>query len=102
MTNSEMALIVCNLAVCGMGAAMCICRMSHMSARFTKGAIRAQYAVTFAFFSMSAISWTYGEPATITQFLMSAGALAHLLLGFEAWRRGAPAYTIRGRYEMGD
>ena len=102
MTSETMMLIVANFAACGVGAGMCICRMSHMSARFTKGAIRVQYAILFALFSGSAISWTYGAPATWTQFLMSCATLGHLLLGLEAWRGGAPEYTIRGRYEMGD
>ena len=95
MTSETMLLIVGNFTVCGVGAGMCVCRMAHMSARFTKGAIRIQYAVLFAMFAASAISWTYDEPATVTQLLMSCGMLAHLLLGFEAWRGGAPWYTIR-------
>lgn len=102
MTHSEIMLIAFNAALCLAGAAICVCRMAHMSERFTKPAIRVQYALWVAFFALSAITWTFDD-LTAAQVILTALALGHLLLGVQAWRFGAPSYTLRGHYEaMGD
>lgn len=103
MTQSELMLLAINFAVCAAGAWVCICRMSAMSGSRTKPSIRWQYAIWFSYFVASAISWTYDEPASLTQTIMSAAVLLQLGLGFHAWRYGPPSYTRRSYYEaMGD
>lgn len=88
-------LIVANLLVCMAGGFMCICRMSMMSLSTTKAEIRWQYVFWFSTFAASGISWTYDEPASFAQLLMSLAIVVHLILGLGAWRNGAPAYTRR-------
>ena len=90
-----MMLIAFNAAVCLVGIGICICRMAHMSERFTKRAIRAQYMLWTSFFALSAITWTFDE-LTIAQVILTAIACTHLVLGIPAWRFGAPSWTIRG------
>ena len=91
-----MTLTLANLVICLIGGYTCICRAIMMSKDDTKLAIRVQYVIWFGLFSASSISWTYGEPASVVQVIMSGAIVAHLLLGLEAWKNGAPAYTMRG------
>lgn len=103
MTQSELMMLGVNFLVCAVGAQVCICRMKDMSRSSTKLTIRLQYMLWFSYFCASAISWTYDEPASLTQTIMSACVLAQLMLGFSAWRFGPPSYTRRSCYEaMGD
>lgn len=99
--DADRLLILANLVVCGFGAWMCICRMSYMDSQ-TKRSIRSQYAVWFCLFAASAISWTYDEPATVTQLLMGCAVVIHLVLGIGAWRYGAPTYTVLRQWEGGN
>ena len=101
MSRSEITLTVINLAVCIVGFLMCVCRNGMMTNR-TKPVIRAQYSIWVGYFVASAISFTFDEPPSLTQVLMSTAVAMHLLLGFEAWRGGAPQYTVRGRDFFGD
>lgn len=94
--ESEYTLSLLNLFVCMFGGYVCICRMAKMSASETKLIIRWQYMLWFGLFSASGISWTYDQPATWIQLLMSGSIVTHLLLGLAAWRHGAPAYTMVG------
>jgi hypothetical protein len=95
LTAEGLLLIATNLIVCLVGIAMCICRQGYMRKSTTKKIIRAQYSMWTGLFTASAISWTFGEPATVIQLCMSSAVLVHLVLGFEAWRWGAPSYTFR-------
>ena len=101
MSHGELLLVAVNFVVCLVGIAMCICRQGYMKKSTTKKIIRAQYSMWTGFFAASAISWTYGEPATGTQLALTMTVLIHLILGFEAWRWGAPSYTFNEhrRYE---
>ena len=104
MSKSEAIITVVNLAVCMVGFLMCICRNGLMS-HHTKGVIRAQYAIWVSYFVASGISFTFDVPASVIQLGMSTAVVVHLLLGFEAWKSGAPKYTVRERKiitEMGD
>lgn len=92
---NEAVLVALNFVSCLAGAWVCLCRMGQMSGSATKLSIRVQYAITFAIFAASAISWTYNDPASVTQFAMTTAMLAHLLIGTEAWRYGPPDYTMR-------
>lgn len=97
MDNSDKIIVVLNLAMCFFGAWVCICRMGMMTGRNTKKTIRAQYAMLFVAFVTSGGSyWLFGEPANEAQILMGILVLGHLLLGWGAWRHGAPLYTMRG------
>ena len=86
-------MIVVNLLLCSVGGWVCICRMGMMT--LPKMAVRSQYVILFMLFAASGISWIYGESPTIVQVAMGAAILAHLLLGWGAWRHGAPRYTMR-------
>jgi hypothetical protein len=44
-------------------------------------------------FFYSAFSWTYGDHPTGIQIVLGAAVLAHILLGFSAWRDGLPKYA---------
>lgn len=104
MNKSEAIMTVVNLGVCMVGFLMCICRNGLMN-HHTKGVIRAQYAIWVGYFVASGISFTFDVPASMTQLAMSAAVVVHLLLGFEAWKSGAPGYTVRERKalsEIGD
>lgn len=98
--DADRLLILGNLIVCLLGAWLCVCRMSMMDSR-TKRPIRAQYTTWFCLFAASAISWTYDEPATLTQLLMGCAVVGHLLLGIGAWRYGAPTYTVLRQWDTG-
>jgi len=95
VNRAELLIVGANLLVCAGGMWVCICRMGLMSSRTTKLSIRIQYAIWFAMFVASGISWTYDDPASITQLAMTASVLGHLLIGTDAWRYGPPDYTIR-------
>lgn len=95
MGKAELLILGANLVVCLAGFVLCVKRMGYMSKRATKLAIRIQYAILSAFFTASAISWTHDDPASMTQLVMSALVLAFLLCGNDAWRYGAPDYTMR-------
>lgn len=92
---SEAVLVALNAVACLAGMWVCLCRMGQMSGSLTKLSIRIQYAITFSIFAASAISWTYHDPASLTQFAMTTALLAHLLIGTGAWRYGPPIYTMR-------
>lgn len=93
--DADHLLILGNLVVCLVGAWLCVCRMAHMDSK-TKLTIRVQYAVWFSLFACSGISWTYDEPASLTQLMMGSAVVVHLILGLGAWRYGAPTYTVQG------
>lgn len=92
-TSAEIA-VVMNLFICLIGGWVCVCRMAKMSMG-TKRTIRTQYMLWFSLFVASAISWTYDEPANLTQIAMGLVVLTHLVLGASAWRLGPPAYARR-------
>lgn len=91
--ENEQFLIILNGVICCVGGYMAICRQSKMGLS-TKKTIRAQYAIWMVMFFLSATSWTFGQPASWIQIAMGASILAHLSLGFGAWRNGAPKYSI--------
>ena len=90
----ESVVIVTNLLICVVGLSICVCRMAQMTAHETKLVIRIQYAIWTGFFTASAISFTYDAPTTITQTFLSFAVVCHLMLGYSAWRVGAPEYTM--------
>jgi apolipoprotein N-acyltransferase len=81
-----------NFFICSLGGFCCICRLRIMGTS-TKKPIRFQYAIWFAVFFYSAFSWTYGDHPTGIQIVLGAAVLAHILLGFSAWRDGLPKYA---------
>ena len=91
--DAERLLIAANIFLCAFGWWLCLCRLVMMGSQ-TKLAIAAQYALWMACFTGSALSWTYGEPASVTQLLMGASVVIYLLMGWAAWRYGAPRYTV--------
>ncbi len=91
----DSALIIANLFACLAGGFVCVCRMGAMPGADAKPSIRFQYFLWFTMFVASGISWLYGQPATIMQFVWSCAVLAYLVIGYGAWRHGAPSYTIR-------
>lgn len=95
MSGNDALLVGLNLLACLFGLWVCVTRMGRMSRRTTKLTIRVQYAVWCAFFTASAISWTYDDPASFTQLCMTGAVLGHLLLGADAWRYGPPDYTMQ-------
>jgi len=95
MTKSDLIMVGLNLIVCLVGIAVCLNRMGHMSRSTTKLSIRVQYASWVALFVASMISWTYDEPASLTQLVMTMAILGQLLLGTDAWKYGPPDYTMR-------
>lgn len=90
----ENSITAVNFVLCLFGGWICVCRMDKMTAA-TKPAIKFQYELLFTVFVASGISWTYSEPATFGQLLMTAAVVAQLALGFRAWRSGPPDYTAR-------
>jgi hypothetical protein len=95
MGRAELLIVGANLVLCTAGFLLCVTRMGHMSKRTTKLAIRVQYAMLASMFTCSAISWTYDDPASITQLAMTGLVLGFLLCGNDAWKYGAPIYTMR-------
>jgi len=93
----ESLIIVTNLAICLVGLSVCVCRMAQMTQHETKLVIRVQYAIWTGFFVSSAISFTYDAPTTITQTFLSLAVVVHLMLGYNAWRVGAPSYTMQDK-----
>lgn len=89
-------LTIANLVVCLAGGYLCICRLRIMRASMTKKSVRVQYSIWFALFVSSALSFTYGEPPTWTQLVLTAFTLLVLLIGSAAWSAGPPRYTMRG------
>lgn len=97
MDNSDKLVVLLNLAMCFFGAWVCICRMGMMTGRNTKKAVRIQYAMLFLAFVISGGSyWLFSGSPTEAQIIMGMLILGHLLLGWGAWRNGAPLYTMRG------
>jgi len=90
----ESKLVIFNLLLCMLGGYLCICRMKSTSHQ-TKPVIIARYVMWFALLVASGLSWLYGVPANVFQILLGLGVVADLMLGFKAWQRGAPKYTLR-------
>ena len=88
----ESKLVIFNLLVCMLGGYLCICRMKSTSNK-TKPVIIARYVMWFSLLCGSGISWLYGHPASLFQIFLGIGVVADLMLGFKAWRHGAPPYT---------
>ena len=86
-------LVILNLVVALFGGCICVCRMGVMQGGKTKFAVVLQYNILFTALCASALSWAYGDPADVTQTVLTAAIVLHLVLGFPAWKRGAPAYT---------
>lgn len=91
--DAERLLIAANMLLCASGWWLCLCRLVMMGSQ-TKFVIAAQYALWMACFTGSALSWTYGDPASVTQLLMGFVVVVYLMLGWHAWRYGAPRYTV--------
>ena len=90
--GSELVVIL-NWIVSSVGGYICMCRMSRMSESETKLQIRIQYMIWFSLFTVSGLSFLFGELATPVQLLMSFAVVAHLLIGIPVWRWETPAYT---------
>lgn len=91
--SSEELMINLNLLLCLCGGFVAICRMGLMTKSGTKGTVRVIYMLYMMMFATSGISYWWDEPAGIAQILMGACVLCILLMGFGAWRNGAPAHT---------
>lgn len=95
--------IMVNLIICLAAMFVCMCRMGAMQGSKTKKTIRYQYNVWFVIMFCSGFSFIAGEPATAMQTLLSLAVLSHLLIGFNVWRHGPPAYTEQPKeYRPGD
>lgn len=91
----EPALIVlANLIAATLGAFVCMCRAKALSPE-SKPVIRAQYVGWFLYFGVSGFSFAWGYPATLIQLILTAWVLAHLAMGFAAWRHGPPPHTYK-------
>lgn len=82
-----------NLIVCVLGFWICLCRSKDMKASRTKAVIRYQYTGWAMMFVASGISFLWGERATSVQLAISCWVVAHLMIGWGAWRHGPPRYT---------
>ena len=94
MDETTMMILV-NWFVCWAGVYMCACRLGHKNPRLIKPEISITYIVWMPTLVASALSWTYGEPPSIAQLSMGLAVVAHLTIGYEAWRDGPPPYARR-------
>lgn len=93
--NSREALILGNFIVCLAGAGVAICRMGRMNRWDTKWGVQMIYLGYLLLFMSSSISYWWGDDPTRIQVIMGAIVLGALLIGFPAWRGGAPAHTYK-------
>lgn len=92
---NETMLILANWIVCAAGGWLCLCRMTKMSGRGTKLAIRWQYTILFTIFFASGWSWIFGDPATFIQMFRAGLLVIYVAAGMPAWRHGQPEYARR-------
>jgi len=92
--GSEQTLVLLNLITCLAGGLLCACRMTKMNGQ-VKLPIRLLTTIQFTLFAASGMSYTYGEPASLIQWMMGVGVIAYLLLGVGPWRYGPPPYALK-------
>lgn len=90
---AEQILFAFNFFLCLVGGFICVCRLRFIKSS-TKRPIRWHYVMWLTMFGMSAMSWwLFGDQPTVGQFLLGTAAVGQLMLGANAWKNGAPAYS---------
>ncbi len=95
MMGNSLFLVVLNLVVTSLGGWLCICRMTKMSQRTTKLAIRAQYAVLFTVFAALGWGFLVGVHVNRLLVLLALMLVFYVAMGIPAWWKGMPSYAKR-------